>query len=239
QALLQRHSDGVRILLPGMPASFALESTKPSTTIRAGTTVLTAGAGRAEVSWDDSTASITLTGPGALRLGESDKGAPLATILYVDRARIMLGAGDSLKLVGGTLLIGDDEFPSGPFHIQSRALDSLELTNQAQRPVRLRVGPLEVELGGGSTVQIPNSKAASFSFEPDPMALPLDRLQAGSLELEVRGDLKWDEVGGRVQLEANGPCEIHAMGMVLHLDAGERAEIGSLGGASTDSEGER
>lgn len=223
-----RQADGVRIQRPGMPAGFALTPARARARAVAGSVVRTAGPGRAELLWDGSPASVVLFGPGAMRIGNLNAGEPIVRLLLVDRARVQLGAGHSIALPGGGLLIGEVEEASGPFLLETAGVGSIQLINQSKRSARLRFDELDLELRAGARVELPATDAAGRTDPRAAQAAPLDRIQAGSLELGVRGPVRWTDENGGVRLEAAGDAEIHGLGLVLRLAAGESVLLAPL-----------
>ena len=226
RAIVRRQSDAVRIQRPGTPDAYDLSHANPTDEVAAGSVVLTQGPGRAELLWLGSVASVTMFGPSSLRIGDLTRGEPRVALLAVDRVRVTLAPGDRFELPGGAILRGDPEFETGPFLVSNSGVGVVQVANQSPRAATLEVGPLVHELFGGAVVDVPAGGRLGAPNPPPPTQL--DRIQAGSLELAVSGEVRWTEEGGRVHLEALTPAEIHGMGLVIRLAPGESAAVGPL-----------
>jgi hypothetical protein len=227
EALVVRHSDPVQVRRPGEVSSFPMHFYDKTLRVNAGSWVQSGAGGKVEVLFPGDT-TLTLTGRGTAVLGSTSRGEPVALFLELDQARISLGPGEYVRLLGGAVLSGE----SGPYVVHHLRGDILLVANRSSKGMQLAFREERMTLAPGEVVHLPLLEAGCGPIEVDPA---FERLSGPRFDVNISGALQLTRVAPTaVELLAEGPHEVRAFGLVLRLDEGDRVRFDAFQGPSED-----
>ncbi len=227
EATVLRIADPVQFRPAGALSGFPVEFYDKKLRATAGACVIVSAGGRAETLWPSGT-SIVLFGQGVGWIGSTSRGEPLFELQDVDRAMLMLKPGDSVRLLGGAMLHGDN----GPYRIERVRPDVLRVRNQSKQKCTLAFRDAVFELAAGQQVNLP-----LVSTGTGPIAEPPDerKLSGAGYDVLVAGKVNAVDDAGTVHLAADGPVDLQGLGVRVHLESGESASFKSLGSPSSNA----
>jgi len=224
---VMRHADPVRIRPAGALAGYPLSFVEKRARLTAGGSVLVAPGGRAEVLWP-SGSSIVMFGLGIGWIGSPSRGEPLFEFQDVDSARLELMPGDSVELLGGSILSGN----SGPYMLDRYGDETLRVRNQSKGRLQVAFREEVFDLDPGQSLLLPLISDGGAPRSPD---LGLQRVSGPGFAVHVRGpvEVQPDATGVRVRALANQPGEryLRGLGVGVRLGEGEQALFTGLGRA--------
>lgn len=229
EALVVRHSDPVHVRRPGEVSSFPLHFYNKTLRVNAGSWVQSGAGGKAEVLFPGDT-SLTLTGRCTAVLGSTSRGEPVALFLELDQVRISLGPTEYVRLLGGAVLSGE----GGPYVIDRLRGDILLVANRSSKALQLAFREERLVLAPGEVVHLPLLEAGGGPIEADPA---FERLNGPRFDVSVSGALQLLRAEPQVlELQAEGPHEVRALGLVLRMDDGDRVRFDVFQGSSDDGQ---
>ncbi len=211
-----RHADPVQIRPAGALSGHPMEFYDKRARLSAGGAVMVSPGGRAEVLWPSGT-SIVMFGEAVGWIGSTSRGEPLLDFTALDRARLDLQEGDSVRLLGGALLSG----ASGPYLLEHEADGTLLVHNQSKAQVRIGFREETFDLQPGQVVRIPLISSGGAPYVDDPA---LQRHNGPGFQVRLLGELDCVDEAGGVRVSA-GPGatgrEARSLGVRVTLAPGE------------------
>lgn len=218
EATVVRHADPVRVRPSGQNSSRPLRFYDKQARLSAGSQVVVAPGGRAEVLWPEGSALI-LFGNAVGWIGSPSRGEELFDLRQVERARIMLEGEDRVRLVGGPVLSG----PGGPYLLSYETDGTLAVHNQSKGSAEVAFRDERFELGPGQRVILPILSGGGADGRPFESPEGLRRFTGPSFNVEATGDVTPSVLGGGFTVEAGGESEVSALGVRVRLGPGGRA----------------
>lgn len=222
-----RHADPVQVRPAGALSGHPVEFYDRRTRLTAGGSVIVAAGGRAEILWPGGS-SIVMLGRGIGWVGSPSRGEPTFEFAEVERARLDLREGDSVRLVGGALLTG----ASGPYLLEHRPDRTLFVQNQSKGTLSIAFREELFELAPGQIVILPllSSGGAPFSDDPD-----VQRFSGPGFAVRMIGRLEAEEEAGGIRVRASADssegAEARAFGLRVRLTPGESVLFRALRGS--------
>lgn len=218
--IVQRDSDPVWIRRPGEGAEYSLPFHRKRERIAAGAGVRTGSGGRAEVLWADDASAVILFDKCALSVGDPEVDEPIVRFHTVTRALLSLTPEDRVALPGGALLRGDPAQPTGLLLVEEAGVELVRVTNQSKLMVRISYREADLDLSPGETIDLPVPSFGSVPLVagPEPVVLGPDALTA-----ELVGRAESSESDGGLLLRGVEESAVSALGIELHLAAGDQA----------------
>jgi len=185
--------------------------------LNAGAAVIVAPGGRAEVLWP-SGASAVLLGEAVGWIGSPSRGEPMLEFDELDRARLDLREGDTVRLLGGSLLSG----VGGPYVLERGADDVVTVHNQGKDRLSIAFREELFELSPGQAVRIPLISSGGAPYVDDPS---LQRFDGEQFNVRLGGDLSCEETDAQVRVRAPDGVsgQARALGVRVQLSPGEAA----------------
>lgn len=217
-----RHADPVQIRPAGALSGRPMEFFDKRAQVNAGGAVIVAPGGRAEVLWP-SGASVVILGESVAWIGSPSRGEPILQFDELERARLDLREGDSVRLLGGALLSG----AGGPYVLEHTADDVVRVHNQSKEGVTIAFREEQFELAPNQAVRIPLLSSGGAPFVDDPS---LRRFDGEGFSLRLSGELECSELEGVVEVRAPQGVEgqARALGVRVQLAPGSRARLRAL-----------
>lgn len=217
-----RHADPVQVRPAGALSGRPMEFFDKRAQVNAGGAVIVAPGGRAEVLWP-SGASVVILGESVAWIGSPSRGEAILQFDELERARLDLREGDSVRLLGGALLSGS----GGPFVLEHSADDVVRVHNQSKAGVTIAFREEQFELAPNQAVRIPLLSSGGAPFVDDPS---LRRFDGDGLSVRLSGGLDCREVEGVVEVSATEGVEgqARALGVRVQIAAGARARFRAL-----------
>lgn len=244
-AIVMRHTDEVRLQVPGTVAGFPLTHYRNKARLVAGGWVHVSGSGRAELFWPGRASSLILSGTNAVLLGDPDRDEALVRLREVTHARFVLTPEDRIELPGGAILRGDRERSNGPVVVERIGAELVRLRNESRGSCRVSFLADLFEIAPGEEVHLAilSGSGGSRPVEPRPDARTVD---TGIVDFHVSGRVEWRESEGRIRITALEESEIAAQGATVRLAPGEELVLSpprpaprSASDAESSGEGER
>ncbi|MCE9594913.1 MAG: hypothetical protein K8S98_12055 [Planctomycetes bacterium] len=221
EATVFRHADPVQFRPAGALAGYPLVFFEKKVRATAGACVIVSAGGRAEVLWPAGS-SVVMLGQAVGWIGSPGRGEPLFDFQEVDRATLMLHAGDNVRLLGGALLFGD----SGPYLVVRERADILAVKNQSKSSATLSYRDAVYELAPGQSVDLPIVSTGTAPSAPGP---DVRTLVGAGFQVDATGSLARGDDASELRLEASSASELDGLGVRVRLQAGESATFKSLG----------
>lgn len=223
---LIRHADPVQVRPAGALQGHPLAFYEKKVRLTAGGAVIVAPGGRAEVLWPEGS-SIVLFGRGVGWVGSPSRGEPMFELQEVERATLSLREGDSVRLLGGSVLTG----ASGPYVLEKDTANAtLWVHNQSKGSVQVAFREELFELGPGQALLLPLLSAGGAPFSEDPS---LERVSGPGFNVRMLGtlDVEQDSTSLRVSAERTSMDgrEARALGVRVRLEQGDSVIFGGLG----------
>lgn len=217
-----RHADPVQIRPAGALSGRPMEFFDKRAQVNAGGAVIVAPGGRAEVLWP-SGASVVILGESVAWVGSPSRGEPILEFDELERARLDLREGDSVRLLGGALLSGG----GGPYVLEHTADDVVRVHNQSKDSVTLAFREEQFELAPNQAVRIPLLSSGGAPFVDDPS---LKRFDAEGFSVRLSGELECSDIDGVVEVRApqDAQGQARAFGVRVQLTPGARARFRAL-----------
>lgn len=217
-----RHADPVQIRPAGALSGRPMEFFDKRAQLNAGGAVIVAPGGRAEVLWP-SGASVVVLGESVAWIGSPSRGEAVLQFDELDRARLDLREGDSVRLLGGALLSG----AGGPYVVEHTVDGVVSVHNQGKDAVAIAFREELFQLSPGQAVRIPLLSSGGAPFVDDPS---LRRFEGESFGVRVAGELACEEQDGAIAVAApEGVAgEARALGVRVNLAAGDRVRFKAL-----------
>ncbi len=185
--------------------------------VTAGGAVIVAPGGRAEVLWP-SGASVVILGQGVAWIGAPSRGEPTLQFDEIERARLDLRDGDSVRLLGGALLSG----AGGPYVLEHTADGVVSVHNQSKSGVNVAFREEQFELNPNQTVRIPLLSSGGAPFVDDPA---LRRVDGEGVSVRLAGPLECRDEGGALEVSASQGAAGHVRGLGLRVDLAPGARV--------------
>jgi hypothetical protein len=217
-----RHADPVQIRPAGALSGRPMEFFDKRAQLNAGGAVIVAPGGRAEVLWP-SGASVVVLGESVAWIGSPSRGEPVLQFDELERARLDLREGDSVRLLGGALLSG----AGGPYVVERTMDGVVSVHNQGKDAVGIAFREELFQLSPGQAVRIPLLSSGGAPFVDDPS---LRRFEGESFGVRVAGELACEETEGGIAVSAPQGVdgEARALGVRVNLAAGDRVRFRAL-----------
>ncbi len=217
QVTVIRHADPVQIRPAGALSGRPMEFFDKTAQVNAGGAVIVAPGGRAEVLWP-SGASVVILGEGVAWVGSPSRGEPILQFDELERARLDLREGDSVRLLGGALLSG----AGGPYVLEHTADGVVSVHNQSTAGVSLAFREEQFELNPNQTVRIPQLSSGGAPFVDDPA---LRRVDGEGVTVRLSGPLECRDEGGALEVSAPSGAEGHVRGLGVRVNVSPGARV--------------
>jgi hypothetical protein len=215
-----RHGDPIHLRRPGEGASFPLHFYRKQARVNAGSWVLSAAGGMAELLFARDT-RIVVRGESVVVIGSPSRGEPVVYMLESERVELTLSEGDYVELLGGSRLTA----AGGPFVVEHGVDEVLVVRNRSTGTGTIAYREALIELAPGEVVHLPLLESSGRPRQVDPA---FQALSAGGGELLALGAVEL--VGGAPgRLRASGEHELRGHGLVLRLDPGDEVVFDDLG----------
>ncbi len=226
EATVRRNGGPVRVVRPEAPAGFALTFFRNRQRVGAGWGVEVGRGGRAEVTWTERDATLSLSDGGRVVLGDPARGEPLARLVDVTLARVRLPPGERVGLPGGGELLGDPEEPSGPFRCELLRDGVLRVKNESLGKGTVRFGEAELALLPLEALDLPGGIAGAGAE----VASPIEALELAGARIRIFGGLRATAGPEGLRVAADGPGLVQGLGVRIHLAPGEELALLPAGG---------
>lgn len=223
-AIVVRHTDPVYVQRPGASDGYPLRFWSKKDRVAPGGRVRSGAGGQAELIWPGTTSSIVLFDEGRVRVGDPSREEALVLLEAVTTARLFLEPADRVVLVGGAVLRGDAEGPSGPFVLERTRTGMLALENRSLRSGEIAYRDEVLVLGPGETIELPVLETSSAPLDV-PLARTVMDVAGLGIQCEGRVEASGPDEQGRLQLLALEKSRVFVRGIELLLDQGERALV--------------
>jgi len=220
EVIVIRHADPCRVRPAGISSSYPLSFYNKSTRLHSGSSIYSASGGRIEVLWPNST-SIVLSGEGSGVIGATSRGEPTFIIRAVERAVITLREGEEVELLGGSVLTAS----SGPLVLEHGAREVLRVRNQSKESAQIAFRSETVLLEPGEVVDLPLLSAGAA---PSVEVVEMESLKGVGFRAQLRGACEVEERDGTLSIHSQESSELHALGVRIHLEAGESVTLDGL-----------
>jgi|GEM_PF-756217 len=222
EVIVRRLADPVQLKPPGQHAAIQLRYFDKRRRVNSGAWVFCAPGGRAEVLWPTTGTTVVMYDDCTGIVGSPSRGEPTFLFREVDRAVLDLNEGDQIELLGGALLTAS----SGPWLIDRQRFEILRVKNQTKVPGEVAYRNEVFLLGPGETVDLPllDDGGAPIPEVPGTLVHP-----GPGFDLKVYGEVAVAELENGLQVQGSGEHEIEGLGIRLHLDEGEVAQLTGLG----------
>jgi hypothetical protein len=217
EVLVVRHADPVQVRPAGALQGRPMEFFDKTAQVNAGGAVIVAPGGRAEVLWP-SGASAVILGEGVAWIGSPSRGEPIVQFDELERARLELREGDTVRLLGGALLSG----AGGPYLLEHTADGVVSVHNQSKAGVSIAFREERFELSPNQTVRLPLLSSGGSPFVDDPA---LRRVDGDGLSVRLSGPLECREESGVLQVSAPADAQGHVRGLGVRIDLPAGAQV--------------
>ncbi len=226
--LVVRHSDPVQVRRAGASGAFPMRFFAKRERVTSGAWIYCGAGGKAELIWPREGIAVILFDDGSARIGERERGEPAVSLLAVTRANLDVLPGTVIELPGGALFEGDPERRSGPFVLARIRPNVLRLKNQSKGIATVRFREETLRLSPGQVVDLPLVGAGTGPIPP--ASAPL-RLERGSLDVALEGEVDVEDELPGLLIAADGPGRAFGRGVHVTLLRGERVRFFGLGEA--------
>jgi hypothetical protein len=218
EVLVRRLADPVQLKPAGQHAAFPLRYFDKRRRANSGAWIFSAAGGRAEILWPSTGTTVMLFDSCTGIVGSPSRGEPNFMFREVERAVLQLTQGDQVELLGGALLTAE----SGPWVVERRRFGIIRVMNQTKLPGEIAYRNEVFVLGPGEAVDLPLLESGGAPI-PE---VPGTKIYPGpGFELKVFGEVTVSELDGGLQVTGVGEHEIEGLGIRLHLDEGELAQL--------------
>jgi hypothetical protein len=217
-----RHADPVQIRPAGALSGRPMEFFDKRAQLNAGGAVIVSPGGRAEVLWP-SGASAVILGESVAWVGSPSRGEPILEFDELERARLELREGDSVRILGGSLLSG----AGGPFTLEHLGDEVVTVSNQGKEAATISFREERFELAPNQAVRVPLLSSGGAPFVDD---VSLRRFDGTGFSVRVGGELACEELGPAIVVRApEGVAgEARALGLRAKLASGESVRFQPL-----------
>ncbi|MAE45494.1 MAG: hypothetical protein CMJ86_01260 [Planctomycetes bacterium] len=226
EALLVRHADTVHVKRAGQTSIHSLHFYDRQARIHAGAAVFTDAGGRAELVFPQGSRA-SMHGNGVLVLGSPSRGEPMVSFLQIVRATVDMGAGEVVRLPGGSHLLGD----GGPFYLELIAAEVLELRHRGSSEATLAFADERIVLTPGDVLHLPvmGNWSAPSIHDPDHVLAG----KVGPVPLVVGPGVVTDrDPAGVVSADMLKGQQLRALGVQLHVSADQHVRLSDLANVS-------
>jgi len=217
-----RHADPVQIRPAGALSGRPMEFFDKRAQVNAGGAVIVAPGGRAEVLWPSGASAVVL-GESVAWVGSPSRGEPILEFDELERARLELREGDSVRILGGSLLSG----AGGPYTLEHLGDEVVTVANQGKEAVTISFREERFELAPNQAVRVPLLSSGGAPFVDD---VSLRRFDGPGFSVRVGGELACEDVGSAVVVRAPAGVagEARALGLRAKLTSGESVRFEPL-----------
>jgi hypothetical protein len=221
EVVVLRHADPVRVRPAGTNSGRPLAFYDKLTRLSAGSQVVVAAGGRAEILWPEGS-TVMLYDNAVAWIGSPSRGEEILDLSRVERARIMLRPEDRVRLVGGAVLYGE----GGPYTLHLLSPGTLAVHNQSKGSTSVAFREEVFLLGPGQRVVLPLLSAGGRPIEP---TAGVQRLPGPGFTVGAVGEVESSGTETELSVSASGESLVDAFGVRVRLAPGARATFGDLG----------
>lgn len=217
-----RHADPVQIRPAGALSGRPMEFFDKRAQLNAGGAVIVSPGGRAEVLWPSGASAVVL-GESVAWVGSPSRGEPLLEFDELERARLELREGDSVRLLGGSLLSG----AGGPFTLEHLGDEVVTVSNQGKDTATISFREERFELAPNQAVRVPLLSSGGAPFVDDSS---LRRFDGQGFSVRIGDELACEEAGAAIVVRAPDGVtgEARALGLRAKLSSGESVRFQPL-----------